>query len=120
MQLYANENFPLNVVKELHNLGHDALTAFEDGKANLLIPDEVVLERATELKRIVLTLNRKDFKKLHNQNPTHTGIVIRTEDIDFTGQAKRIDKTLKDADEIKGQLIRVYRPHKSKQEETEK
>jgi hypothetical protein len=64
------------------------------------------------LSRILLTLNRKDFKKLHNQNPNHLGIVICTEDIDFTGQAERIDKALKDSGEIKEQLIRVYRPSK--------
>jgi predicted nuclease of predicted toxin-antitoxin system len=110
MQLYADENFPLDVVKELRNLGHDVITALEDGKANLLIPDERVLERAIELGRVLLTLNRKDFKKLHNQNPNHSGIVICTEDIDFTGQAERIDKALKDRGEIKEQLIRVYRP----------
>lgn len=112
MTLYADENFPLDVVKELRNLGHDVLTALEDGKANLLIPDESVLERATELGRVLLTLNRKDFRKLHNQKPNHSGIVICTEDIDFTGQAERIDKALKDSGEIKEQLIKVYRPSK--------
>src|SRR6516164_5330908 len=31
MQLYADENFPLPVVEELRRLGHDVLTAQEDG-----------------------------------------------------------------------------------------
>jgi hypothetical protein len=66
MKLYADENFPLDVVKELRNLGHDVITALEDGKANLLIPDESVLERAIELrscKRISCA-----FVWLKNQN----------------------------------------------------
>jgi Domain of unknown function (DUF5615) len=32
MNLYADENFPLPVVQELRRLGHDVLTAQEDGK----------------------------------------------------------------------------------------
>ena len=34
MALYADENFPLRVVEELRRLGHDVITAYEDGKAN--------------------------------------------------------------------------------------
>jgi hypothetical protein len=110
MQFYADENFPLNVVAELRNFGHDCLTAFEDERANQKIPDEKVLERATELERAVLTINRIDFKRLHNENSEHAGIIICTFDADFAGQAQRIDKACKDLPEIKGQLVRVYRP----------
>ncbi len=46
MRLYADENFPLPVVAELRRLGHDVLTAFEDGRANKGIADEAVLARA--------------------------------------------------------------------------
>ena len=63
MLFYADENFPLTVVVELRHLGHDVLTAFEDGKANQKIPDDKVVERAAELGRAVLTINRKDFQK---------------------------------------------------------
>jgi hypothetical protein len=110
MLFYADENFPLDVVAELRNLGHDVLTAFEDGRANQKIEDENVLQRATELSRAVLTINRIDFKRLHKINPNHTGIVICTFDADFIGQARRIDVACKDLTEITGQLIRVYRP----------
>ncbi len=110
MLFYADENFPLDVVAELRNLGHDVLTAFEDGRANQKIEDEEVLRRAIELGRAVLTINRIDFKRLHKINPNHSGIVICTFDADFTGQAQRIDETCKDLTEISGQLIRVYRP----------
>lgn len=33
MRFYADENFPLDVVAELRNLGHDCLTALEDERA---------------------------------------------------------------------------------------
>lgn len=41
--LYADENFPLPVVKNLTNMGYNVLTAQAAGKANLQIPDEEVL-----------------------------------------------------------------------------
>jgi len=110
MALYADENFPLRVVEELRRLGNDVLTAFEDGKANQSITDLELLERATELGRTVLTLNRLDFKRLHLQFPNHAGIIICTEDPDRLGQAQRIAESVTNGGELSGQLLRVYRP----------
>ena len=110
MLFYADENFPLDVVTELRSLGHNVLTALEDERANQKISDEKVLERATELERAVLTINRIDFKRLHQAIENHAGIVICTFDADFIGQAQRIDSACKDLIDIKGQLVRVYRP----------
>jgi predicted nuclease of predicted toxin-antitoxin system len=73
MALYADENFPLRVVEELRRLGHDVITAFEDGKANQSLTDRELLDRATEINRAILTLNRRDFKRLHLEMP-HAGI----------------------------------------------
>lgn len=110
MRFYADENFPLDVVTELRRLGHDVLTAFEDGRANRRIPDEDVLRRATELGRMVLTINRRDFRLLHQSRIVHAGIVICTQDTDFVGQAERIATACRLLDSTDGQLIRVYRP----------
>jgi len=110
MALYADENFPLRVVEELRRLGHDVLTAFEDGRANQSITDRDLLARATEISRALLTLNRLDFKRLHRQMPDHAGIVICTEDPDRLGQAQRVAVLIAAAGELRGQLIRVYRP----------
>ncbi len=104
---YADENFPLRVVGELRRLGHDVITAFEDGKANQSITD--LLLRATELHTVVLTLNRFDFKRLHLQMPDHAGIVICKEDPDRVGQARRISESVASG-EVGARLIRVYRP----------
>lgn len=65
---YADENFPLDTVIELRRLGNDVLTAFEDGRANRRIEDEQVLVCAVKLNRAVLTINRIDFRQLHNTN----------------------------------------------------
>jgi hypothetical protein len=109
---YADENFPLAVVIELRRLGNDVLTAFEDGRANRGIEDAEVLRRAVKLNRAVLTINRIDFKKLHQSNSNHSGIVICTFDGDFVGQARRIHDTCGELPEIKKELVRIYRPSK--------
>lgn len=109
MALYADENFPLRVVEELRQLGIDVLTAFEDGRANQSITDQVILARAIELERAIVTLNRRDFKRLHLQIPNHYGIIICTEDPDRLNQAQTIAQSIADTVEIRGQLIRVYR-----------
>ncbi len=110
MTLYADENFPLRVVEELRRMGQDVLTAFEDGKANQSITDRDLLVRATEVGRALLTLNRLDFKRLHKEMPNHAGIIICTEDPDRLGQAQRVANSIAKAGELRGLLIRVYRP----------
>ena len=109
MALYADENFPLQVVEELRRLGHDVITAFEDGQANQSVTDRQLLERATHIGRALLTLNRLDFKRLHFQFPEHSGIIICTEDPDRAGQAQRIAEAISATGELAGQLVRVYR-----------
>lgn len=64
-RLYADENFPRPLAFALRELGHDVLTAYEDEKANQKVPDDEVLQRATELDRAVLSMNRRDFARLH-------------------------------------------------------
>lgn len=109
MRFYADENFPLPVVAELRRLGHDILTAFEDGRANQGIEDDKVLARALILCRVVLTNNRVDFNHLHYAGHEHAGIVLCTFDIDFPGQAERIHETCTQASELKGTVTRVNR-----------
>ena len=110
MRLYADENFPLPVVAELRRLGHDVLTAFEDGRANKSIPDKAVLTRSQKLDRAVLTINRSDFRRLHIDGHQHAGIIICTFDTDFIGQANRIHNLFTAAVNLKGELRRVNRP----------
>ena len=110
LRLYSNENFPLPVVEELRRLGCDVTTVLETGRAGQAWPDDEVLRYASGENRVLLTLNRKDFFRLHRAQPSHGGIVACTVDIDFSGQARRIHTALIAAGEMRGQLVRVNRP----------
>jgi hypothetical protein len=77
-RLYANENLPLPVVEALRQLGHDVLTTIESGKAGQAISDQAVLTFATTEQRVLITLNRKHFIRLHTLQPDHAGIVVCT------------------------------------------
>ena len=109
-KLYSNENFPIPVVRELRNLGHDVVTIQERGRANEATSDPDVLALAVAEGRAILTLNRKDFYKLHEQHPNHAGIIICKVDLDVVRQAKLIHEAIQTAGELHGKVIRVVPP----------
>jgi len=109
-RLFADENFPLPVVLNPRQFGHDVWTLQEAGMANQSIEDEVVLAFAHHDSRAVLTINRQHFVRLHNAGQEHSGIIVCTFDPDFQRQADRIHAVL-GSQELIGQLIRVNRPN---------
>jgi predicted nuclease of predicted toxin-antitoxin system len=78
MEFYADEDFPLGAVEELRRLGHDVLTAQDDGYRHK--EDKEVLARAHALNRIVLTHNRRHFERLDREGQPHSGILSATQD----------------------------------------
>ena len=106
---YADENFPFPVIDELRRLGVDVLTMYEDNKANQSLTDEEVLAIAHTGQRALLTMNRRDFIRLHTAKPNHSGIIVCTFDPDFAGQARRIADALAPEGTLLSQLIRVNR-----------
>jgi hypothetical protein len=109
--LYSDENFPFPTVVALRALGHDVLTAHEDGRAGFGIPDPNVLARATTLGRAVLTHDRTDYFRLHRTTPVHAGIVACKEDLDYPALAARIHAAVSALPSRAGQLVRVNRPN---------
>ncbi|PDW04049.1 DUF5615 family PIN-like protein [Candidatus Viridilinea mediisalina] len=109
-RLYANENFPFPVVVALRKLGHDVLTSQDAGNAGRAVPDEEVLKFAIAQGRILLTINRKHFIKLHRVSAKHAGIIVCTYDPDFVGQANRIAVFLQTHAPLDNELIRINRP----------
>ena len=109
-RLYTNENFHYAVAEKLRELGHDVLTARETGNANQQISDAQVLAFATSNRRAVLTYNRWHFIRLHQQHPTHEGIIVCRRDTDVDQEAERIHNAIMEAEPLNGKLIRVNRP----------
>lgn len=111
-RIYANENFRRPIVEVLESLGHDVLTSLQAGNANLGIPDEEVLAFAKQENRILITFNRKHFIRLHKFEPTHSGIIVCTEDSDFRALAFRIHYVIiEHGENLENLLIRVNRPN---------
>lgn len=109
-RIYSNENFDRSVVEKLRELGHDVLTSYDAGNANLGITDEALLTFAIAEKRIVLTFNRLDFIRLHEKTPFHYGIIVCTRNPDIERLATKIHEALPETDEsMESMLVRIYR-----------
>jgi hypothetical protein len=112
-RFYSNENFPFPVVRRLRQLGHDVVTSLETGNANRAVPDVEVLGFAAVEGRILLTLNRLHFLRLHQrQIVSHAGIVLCTFDPDFERLASTIHERVAAEETMVGAVVRVYRPSK--------
>ena len=98
------------VVEELRTPGHDVMTSHEAGNAGRAVPDEEVPAFSTAQRRVLPTLNRRHFVRLHQTISGHAGIVVCTFDPDFAGQAERIHGLLAGGENRAGQLLRVNRP----------
>lgn len=109
MLLYADEDFPYPAVEELRRLGHDVVTAQEDGRS--ATPDPDILARAHALGRAVLTYNRRHYERLHRQGAAHSGIVSARQDTNHPALATRIHDALAGLSPGRW-CIRVNRPAK--------
>lgn len=105
--LYADEQFPKRVVEYLRSFGHDVLTVQEVQNQGLSDPE--VLAFAISQRRTVLTLNRRDFVRLHQIQPHHFGIIVCSRNDDRLSQANQINLAISLGEPLIGKLIRVYR-----------
>jgi hypothetical protein len=85
------------------------LTLSDLGLAGQSLTDSAVLKTASDDSRAVLTLNRRDFVRLHRESSDHGGIVACTFDLDFEAQAERIRIAVEELPALVGQLLRVNR-----------
>ncbi len=111
-RLYADEDFPYPVVELLRSLGYDILTVQEAGNANQKIPDRSVLAFAIQENRAILTMNRRDFIKLHQLQPLHTGVIVFTSPNSWEDLALGIHNAIATHETLTNQLIRVNRSPK--------
>ena len=109
-RLYADENFPFEVVQALRLLGHEVLTVQEAGQAHQRIPDPAVLAYAIRSGRAVLTQDRWHYIKLHTRTRPHCGIVVCSRDDDLPALTQRIHHALLAESLLDNKLIRVNKP----------
>ena len=108
--LYADENFHIEVAKALRLLGHNVLTAQQAGQAHQRIPDPAVLAYAIRSGRAVLTQDRWHYIKLHTRTRPHCGIVVCTRDDDLAALTQRIHQALLAESPLDNKLVRVNKP----------
>ncbi|MEH2321789.1 DUF5615 family PIN-like protein [Nostoc sp.] len=106
-RLLADKQFPRKSVELLRTFGHDVITIQEAGKTG--ISDDMVLDLAILENRAVLTINRRDFFKLHKIKPDHTGIIACKDDLDWNRLATNIDAVISTESTLMGKVIRVNR-----------
>lgn len=109
-RLLADENFPFPVIDALRRLGHDVQTLSDLGVAGQSLTDPEVLKLATDDSRAVITLNRRDFVRLHLASADHAGIVVCSFDLEFGRQAERVREAVEGQSSLAGRLLRINRP----------
>src|SRR5438105_15263571 len=106
----ADAMFPKSTVEKLRSLGWDILRLQDlQGTARPKVgwSDAVVLSKAKERRRALLTINIKHFEQLHNKGGNHSGIVICKESRYPKQHAKQIDRELRKYTTLNGILIYV-------------
>ncbi len=109
---YSNENFVLDMVKMLRVLGHTVITSYDAGQANQAIPDDIILNYATNNKLILITFNRDDFIELHRNGVRHSSIIICKTDRDYQGQVDFLHNYLQTQNSLINRLIRIKKQQK--------
>ena len=107
--LFADENFPFPTVIHLREKGYNILTLQDIRQDGIGLSDEKILQIARHHQRAILTINRKDFIRLHKDNSSHYGIIVCKLDIDFSRLAKNIDMEIKDMSSLVGVLVKINR-----------
>ena len=109
---YSNENFALDMVEMLTALAHSVITSYEAGQANQSIPDDKVLEYATQNNLVIITFNRDDFIELHKSGIQHSGIIVCKTDRDYRSQVNCLDNYLQTQSSLVNRLIRIKKQQK--------
>lgn len=107
-RFYLDENIDLSLCQLLIDYGHDVLTVLDASRSS--DSDDAVLAFAIEDERIVVTHNRRHFKRLHKTHEgRHCGIVICTYDPDLDALALHIHEAITANEPVAGKMIRVVR-----------
>jgi hypothetical protein len=107
-RLVAQDNFPLPVIEELRQFGHDIVTVPADGVSRDALAANAALPRSPDARRRVwLTLDPDQSAGAHRAAPNHSGIVAVRPGKTYAGLAQRIHDALKAHARISRQLVIV-------------
>ena len=111
MRLYLDHDVDVTLANRLQPWGHNVLTTREAGHTEA--SDEQQLAFATNVGRVVITHNRRDFRRLHRQwienGRLHGGIIISAHLPlqELERRLLRLFSTYTDPD-VRGQLIPLH------------
>jgi len=105
--IFADEDVPFRLQDCLRLLGHTVITVrqFCVDKSGDSWPDVEVLRFACERRWSVLTFNVDDFLRLAARHPGHFGIILGEVETDKEAQARRINRLLRAASDLRGKVI---------------
>lgn len=95
------------MVKMLRVLKYKLITSYEVGQANQGIPDNEVLNYATDNNLAVITFNRDDFIELHKSGFQHSGSIICKTDRDHQRQINFLHEYLQNQNSLSNRSIRI-------------
>lgn len=107
--LYFDEDVSIHVVRAIQGRGFDATCALDRGTLGLT--DIEQLRLASEEKRALVTHNRRDYEKLHQQclseERRHSGVILLMRRLDDRVIVRNLLKLLDQltADEIENRLF---------------
>ncbi len=108
-KLYLNEDCSDRRLKKiLVEFGYDVQTTYEVN--NIGKDDKNQLIYAVSQNRAFVTHNRKDFIRIHKENPNHSGIIVCTQNPNNQQLAEKIDEKIRNIDRLTNLLLRVKKP----------
>lgn len=100
--------FPLKLPYKITVASIDITKALEELGFDVILLKKAVLAFSIIQNRAVLTLNRRDFFRLHRLNSEHCGIIASVDDCDRQRMARNINQAIVESETLTNQLIRVY------------
>lgn len=111
IKLYLNENLSDEIARRLRAVGVDAVSSHETGMDTQ--DDYAQMQFAVSQNRAVVTINKKDFKRIHAHYQAngweHWGIIF-CKDIDLVVIYRRLLQLVStlQAEDIKNQRLRLH------------
>jgi predicted nuclease of predicted toxin-antitoxin system len=105
--LLANEQVSFRLVDLLKDAELDILTINDLGKDDQRFPDEDVLTLAHLPGRAVITFDRRDYSKLHQQGIAHSGIILCKHNMPINLLAHEIMVLAQSGEDISNKVVRI-------------